>query len=163
MIDDLPILESSYGLTREIWTSNLDGSRTSRRGLSRRALRQALIYIEAHLGDPVRLQDIARAAGVSRFHFARLFRVSTGDSPMEFLLRSRIERAKMILRSTDRRMCEIAASLGFCDQSHFSRSFRRYAGVTPRQFAHQFLTGADERAIASNEVQSSAVMADGPA
>jgi AraC family transcriptional regulator len=160
MIDDLPFLESSDGLTREIWTTHLDGSQTSRRGLSRRALRQALIYIEMHLGDPVRLQDIARAAGVSRFHFARLFRVSTGDSPMGFLLRSRIERAKTILRSTDRRMCEIAASLGFCDQSHFSRSFRRYAGVTPRQFAHQFVTRAEQRPVVSGEMQSSVVIAD---
>jgi transcriptional regulator GlxA family with amidase domain len=105
------------------------------RGLSRRALRLALTYIEQHLGDPFTLEDLARAVGVSRFHFARLFRVSTGESPMEFLLRSRIERAKQILVTSDRRMSEIAATLGFCDQSHFSRSFRRYAGVTPRQFA----------------------------
>jgi transcriptional regulator GlxA family with amidase domain len=105
------------------------------RGLSRRALRLALTYIEQHLGDPFTLEDLARAVGVSRFHFARLFRISTGESPMEFLLRSRIERAKQILMTSDRRMSEIAATLGFCDQSHFSRSFRRYAGVTPRQFA----------------------------
>ena len=161
MIDDQPILDSFSGLTRESWTSSVDAMQTSRRGLSRRALRQALLYIETHLGDPVRLQDIARAAGVSRFHFARLFRVSTGDSPMGFLLRARIERAKVILRSTDRRMCEIAASLGFCDQSHFSRSFRRYAGVTPRQFAHQLVTSADTRSSGSNDRQTSGVSVDG--
>ena len=108
------------------------------RGLSRRALRLALTYIEQHLGDAFTLEDLARAVGVSRFHFARLFRISTGESPMEFLLRSRIERAKQILVTSDRRMSEIAATLGFCDQSHFSRSFRRYAGVTPRQFARTY-------------------------
>lgn len=118
------------------------------RGLSRRALRLALTYIEQHLGDPFTLEDLARAVGVSRFHFARLFRVSTGESPMEFLLRSRIERAKQILMTSDRRMSEIAATLGFCDQSHFSRSFRRYAGVTPRQFARTHNESAQAEANA---------------
>jgi transcriptional regulator GlxA family with amidase domain len=151
MIHDLSILEIYGEPSLESWTNSLGSMTPHRRGLSRRALRQALTYIETHLGDPVRLQDLAQAAGVSRFHFARLFRISTGESPMEFLLRTRIERAKMILRSTDRRMCEIAASLGFCDQSHFSRSFRRYAGMTPRQFAHQFLTGAAQRPASMGE------------
>ena len=105
------------------------------RGLSRRALRLATTYINDHLGDPVRLQDLAQAAGISRFHFARLFRISTGESPMEYLLRARIERAQSILLTTERRMSDVATSLGFCDQSHFSRSFRRYVGMTPRQFA----------------------------
>ena len=107
----------------------------SPRGLSRRALRLAIDYVETHLGDSLTLDDLACAVGVSRFHFARLFRISMGASPMEYLLRSRIERAKQILRRSEQPLCEIAVSLGFCDQSHFSRAFRRYAGVTPREFA----------------------------
>lgn len=105
------------------------------RGLSRRALRLAINYVEAHLGDSLTLDDLARAAGVSRFHFARLFRISMDASPMEYLLRSRIERAKQILRRSEQPICEIAVSLGFCDQSHFSRAFRRHTGVTPREYA----------------------------
>lgn len=110
-----------------------------KRGLSHDALATVIAYIEDHLGESIRLQDLAGTVGISRFHFARLFRVSTGLSPMEFLVRKRIERAKSYLAQTDRGLCEIAASLGFCDQSHFSRSFRRYAGMTPGQFVRRCL------------------------
>lgn len=107
------------------------------RGLSRRALTRACSYIAENLGERFTLDDLARQAGVSRFHFARLFRVSTGDSPMAYLLKSRIERAKQMLLQDDRPVCEIAAALGFCDQSHLTRTFRRMTGLTPREFARQ--------------------------
>lgn len=107
------------------------------RGLSRRALTRACNYIAANLGERFTLDDLARQAGVSRFHFARLFRVSTGDSPMAYLLKSRVERAKQMLLQDDRPVCEIAAALGFCDQSHLTRTFRRMTGLTPREFARQ--------------------------
>ncbi|HEY5760930.1 MAG TPA: AraC family transcriptional regulator [Steroidobacter sp.] len=105
------------------------------RGLSRRALNRACSFIAENLGERFTLDDLARQAGVSRFHFARLFRVSTGDSPMAYLLKSRIERAKQMLLQDDRPVCEIAAALGFCDQSHLTRTFRRLTGLTPREFA----------------------------
>ena len=109
-------------------------SRTPR-GLSRRALNRAHSYIAENLGERFTLDDLARQAGVSRFHFARLFRVSTGDSPMAYLLKSRVERAKQMLLHEERPVCEIAAALGFCDQSHLTRTFRRMTGLTPREFA----------------------------
>jgi transcriptional regulator GlxA family with amidase domain len=112
------------------------------RGLSRRALNRACSYIAENLGERFTLDDLARQAGVSRFHFARLFRVSMGESPMAYLLKSRIERAKQMLLQDDRPVCEIAAALGFCDQSHLTRTFRRLTGLTPREFARlQALTG----------------------
>ena len=107
----------------------------SRRGLSRRAFNRACSYIAENLGERFTLDDLAREAGVSRFHFARLFRVSTGESPMAYLLKSRIERAKQMLLQSDRPVCEIAAALGFCDQSHLTRTFRRMTGLTPREFS----------------------------
>ena len=107
------------------------------RGLSRRALNRACSFIAENLGERFTLDDLARQAGVSRFHFARLFRVSTGESPMAYLLKSRIERAKQMLLHDDRPVCEIAAALGFCDQSHLTRTFRRMTGQTPREFARQ--------------------------
>jgi transcriptional regulator GlxA family with amidase domain len=108
-----------------------------RRGLSRRALNRACSFIAENLGERFTLDDLARQAGVGRFHFARLFRVSTGDSPMAYLLKSRIERAKQMLLQDDRPVCEIAAVLGFCDQSHLTRTFRRLTGLTPREFARR--------------------------
>jgi AraC family transcriptional regulator len=114
-----------------------------RRGLSRRALNRACSFIAENLGERFTLNDLARQAGVSRFHFARLFRVSTGDSPMAYLLKSRIERAKQMLLQDDRPVCEIAAVLGFCDQSHLTRTFRRLTGLTPREFARQHAAAVD--------------------
>lgn len=104
------------------------------RGLNRRALEKAYAYIEDHLGEHFTLEDLAHAACVSRFHFARAFRSSTGYSPMAYLLKSRIERAKEILAYGEQKICETAVSLGFFDQSHFARSFRRQTGFSPREF-----------------------------
>lgn len=105
-------------------------------GLSRRALLRAHAYIEAHLGEPLRLGDIARAAHLSRSHFARAFRVSTGESVMRCVCRLRMEKAKALLIESEHSIAEISAMLGFSHHSHFSRLFRREVGVTPRLFAH---------------------------
>ncbi|HUD41701.1 MAG TPA: AraC family transcriptional regulator [Dokdonella sp.] len=117
-----------------------------RRGLNRRALTRALAYIEAHLGEEVGLDDLAGAAAISRFHFARLFRASTGHSPMAFLLRLRIARAQDMLRAGNRRIAEIAAALGFFDQSHFARTFRRLTGQSPREYARDRRAHGDAEA-----------------
>lgn len=106
------------------------------RGLSPRALARALDYIERHIGDTLTLADIAGAACISRFHFARLFRVSTGRSPMEFVLAKRIALAKEQLARGPQKISATAASLGFFDQSHFTRTFRRMTGYSPREFCH---------------------------
>jgi|GEM_PF-6737804 len=121
-------------------------SSARRRGLNRRALSRALAYIEAHLGEEVSLDDLAGAAAISRFHFARLFRASTGHSPMAFLLRLRIARAQDMLHAGNRRIAEIAAALGFFDQSHFARTFRRLTGQSPREYARCAPRGGAEAA-----------------
>ncbi len=109
-------------------------TRTTRRGLSRRVLALACHYMEDNLGENFTLDELALAAGVSRFHFSRQFRVSTGESPMGYLLYLRVDRAKNMLLQGDRKICEIALALGFFDQSHFSRTFRRMTGVAPREY-----------------------------
>lgn len=111
-----------------------------RRGLSRRALIMAFAFIERNITENFSLDDLSRAAGVSRFHFSRLFRVSTGESPMAYALRLRIERAKEMLERGDRTVCEIAMDLSFFDQSHFSRTFRRITGLSPSEFMRRHAT-----------------------
>lgn len=103
-------------------------------GLNPRALARAQAFIEQHLGEPFTLSDLASAACVSRFHFARAFRVSTGLSPMEYVLRTRIERAKKALAEGRHKISAAAAEFGFFDHSHFARRFRRMTGVSPREF-----------------------------
>ena len=106
-----------------------------RGGLAGSVLRRIRAYIDAHIGERISLDDLAHQAGVSRFHFARQFRLSTGESPMGYLRRVRIERSKSILQSRETTIAEVAATLGFSDQSHFTRTFGRLVGVSPGFFA----------------------------
>ena len=114
--------------------SGTGGSRF-RGGLPGGALRQVRAYIDDHIGQHISLDELACQAGVSRFHFARQFRLSTGESPMQYLRRVRIERSKSILQTRDATIAEVAARLGFSDQSHFTRIFGRLVGVSPGSFA----------------------------
>lgn len=116
-------------------------------GLSRRALTRACSYMEANLGERLSLRDIAGAACVSRSHFARMFRVSTGYSVMAYLYRLRIERAKAVLIDGEVALAELSAALGFSHHSHFTRVFRRHTGMCPRTFAHRY--GEDQAAAAN--------------
>lgn len=103
-------------------------------GLSGAAQRRISEFIERNISERFTLSDLADAACMSRFHFARMFRRTFGISPMEYVLRARIERAKPMLLARGPSVADVAATFGFCDQSHFTRSFRRITGCSPRQF-----------------------------
>jgi len=106
-------------------------------GLSPRALARAQAFIAAHLSESFGLSDLAAAACISRFHFARLFRASTGYSPMAYVLKARMDAAKRMLVAGDQKIAATAAALGFFDQSHFTRTFRRETGVSPGTYSRQ--------------------------
>jgi AraC family transcriptional regulator len=106
-----------------------------RGGLAGGALRRVRAYIDDHISERISLDELACQAGVSRFHFARQFRLSTGESPMGYLRQVRIERSKSILQTRNATIAEVAARLGFSDQSHFTRIFVRLVGVSPGSFA----------------------------
>jgi AraC-like DNA-binding protein len=99
--------------------------------LARWRLKRAIDYVDAHLGDPVSLSDIASMSGLSRMHFAAQFRASTGLRPHEYLLRRRIERAQEMLAGTNTPVVDIALAVGFQTQSHFTTVFKRFAGQPP--------------------------------
>jgi len=103
-------------------------------GLQRYKLRRVMAYIEASIGGPISLDDLASVAGVSRFHFHRQFRKSVGVTPHEYVLRARIERAKGLLTDSDLTVGEVSGAVGFADQSHFSNIFRKLTAMTPRGF-----------------------------
>lgn len=96
-------------------------------------LRRVCELIEARLHTPIGLEDLAREANLSRFYFARLFRITTGDSPYRYLLKRRIERAKELLAHGQSDI-EVANSSGFSSATHLQSIFRRFVGLTPRQF-----------------------------
>ena len=101
-------------------------------GLSPKQLRAVTDFIAARLKQPLRVDDLARVACLSPSHFMRCFRQSTGLSPHRFLIRRRVERADQLLRSGDYRVAEAAYEVGFCDQSHLDRHFRRRFGFPPK-------------------------------
>ena len=95
-------------------------------------LKRAIDYVEARLDEPVSLADVAASAGLTRMHFAAQFRAATGFRPHEYLLRRRIERAQEMLLGTGMSLVDVALSVGFQTQSHFTSVFKRYAGQPPR-------------------------------
>jgi AraC-like DNA-binding protein len=100
--------------------------------LARWRLKRAIDYFEAQIGERVSLAAVASAAGLTRMHFAAQFRAATGLRPHEYLLRRRIERAQEMLAETGMSLVDIALSVGFQTQSHFTSVFKRYAGQSPR-------------------------------
>ena len=99
--------------------------------LPRWRLKRAIDCIEARLDETITLADLAAAAGLTRMHFAAQFRAATGLRPHEYLLRRRIERAQEMLVVTEMPLVEIALSVGFQTQSHFTTVFKRFTGRPP--------------------------------
>jgi AraC family transcriptional regulator len=99
----------------------------------RRAVESAL-WIDANAGDAIRLDDLAREAGLSPFHFLRIFNKVLGVTPHQYLVRSRLRRAARELADGDRPITDVAFDTGFGDLSNFVRTFHRAAGVSPSHF-----------------------------
>ena len=110
---------------------------TYRGGLGPARLRKIKELVYAKLEDELTLQEMAQAVELSIAHFSQMFRQSTGQSPHQFVLRHRIDRAKEMLRATRVRALDVAIACGFKTQQHFSRVFRQVCGVTPRQYRHE--------------------------
>jgi AraC family transcriptional regulator len=106
-------------------------------GLGPAQFRRAVEYMHAHLSKDISLQGVAAAAGLSPFHFSRMFKRSAGLTPHQYLIRLRLERAKDLLLRTQDSVAEIALESGFCDQSHFAMHFKRVYGITPRAFSRK--------------------------
>jgi len=91
------------------------------------------------LEDELGLDELAQSVGLSTAHFARMFRKSTGETPHQFVLRQRLERAKAMLRAPDARILDVAVACGFKTQQHFAQVFRDLCGVSPTGYRQDFL------------------------
>jgi AraC family transcriptional regulator len=103
-------------------------------GLTHRQIAQLTDYILAHLHASLSLETLAQQVGLSAYHFAHLFRQATGETPHQFVIRTRIETAQRLLRETDWPLLQVALSVGFQSQSHFTQVFKERLGETPRQY-----------------------------
>jgi AraC-like DNA-binding protein len=112
-------------------------------------------YIDAHMEDTIRLADLAKAAGLTKMHFAAQFRASVGMCPHEYLLRQRIRRAQTLLQDSGQRLVDVALSVGFQAQSHFTTVFRRYVGDSPHRW--RLSQGADDANICELSRRESAL------
>ncbi|MDA8156145.1 MAG: helix-turn-helix domain-containing protein [Actinomycetota bacterium] len=97
-------------------------------------IRRVVNSLEGNFAKETSLESMSEKAGVSKYHFCRMFKKYTGLSPMHYLARVRVERAKELLQSTSSSISTVAAEVGFNDLSSFIKHFKRVAGCTPRTF-----------------------------
>ena len=103
-----------------------------------RHLLRAKDLADARYAEPLGVDELARAAGLSRAHFSREFRRAFGESPHAYLLTRRLERAAALLRTTDRSVADICFSVGLQSVGSFTTSFTRTFGVPPTTYRAQF-------------------------
>ena len=115
--------------------SNLDPTSVAlppaRGALDGRRLRRVTEFIDAHLGEDLSIEALARQACLSPFHFARAFKAATGKPPHRFLIERRIERAKTLVAGSGCPLAAVADACGFSSQAHLTRWFKRIVGTTP--------------------------------
>jgi AraC family transcriptional regulator len=109
-------------------------------GMSGRKLQLVLSFIDANYDRDLSLAELASVAGMSTFHFSREFKKTTGKTPHQYLMRFRVERAKLLLAQSEMPLIEVGLRSGFSHQSHFTRLFHRLTGTTPQAYRVLFQT-----------------------
>jgi AraC-like DNA-binding protein len=112
----------------------LPATNRRRTALQKWRLKRVVDYVDGHLARTITLADLAAAAGLTRMHFAAQFKAATGVRPHDYILRRRIDRAQELLRNTELALVDVALSVGFQTQAHFTTVFRRLAGETPHRW-----------------------------
>ena len=117
--------------------AGLAGPEPAKGGMPRARLKRILEHIAENSHLDLRLDDLAQVAGMSRFHFARLFRSDMGISPHQYLIGQRLQKAKALLRLDAGTVGEVAIETGFANGTSFARAFRRRVGVSPQEWKRQ--------------------------
>src|SRR5258708_21642948 len=110
-----------------------------RGGLGSARLRRIKELVDANVDADLSLDEMAQSVELSTAHFARMFRKSTGETPHQFVLRQKIERAKAMLRDRATRVLDVAVACGFKTQQHFAQVFREVCGTTPTEYRWDFV------------------------
>jgi AraC family transcriptional regulator len=138
-LDDVQASTLAHRLAEHVVTTycGLGGRRRSRRSgvgrFDRATLGRVSRLVDERMDQRLTLADLAGAAGLSPFHFARVFKASTGMAPHEYVTMCRMERAKGLLLATDRSVEQVAYGLGYSNLSHFRRMFCRCTGFAPSE------------------------------
>ncbi len=126
------LLSAHHQVLKEVET--VEAVRAATRKELYRRIHMARDYICSSLSEPISLDAMAKVACLSSNHFLRTFRQIVGQSPHQYLVMKRLERAARLLETTDRTVTEIALEIGFASLGSFSWLFRRHYGLSPRQF-----------------------------
>ena len=110
---------------------------------ARQKIMQAAEYMHAHLNQPQSLEDYARQCGMSKYHFAHLFRAAMGHSPHAYLIALRMEHARLLLETTEMPIGHIAQECGYENPLYFSRLFSQRFSVSPQEFRKKYLASLD--------------------
>jgi transcriptional regulator GlxA family with amidase domain len=105
-------------------------------------LRRARDHADRHYAEPLDLGALAAIAGLSKFHFQRLFKATYGTTPAAYVSRRRVERAQDLLRATNLTVTEVCHAVGFSSLGSFSSRFRQIAGESPREFQRRWAARA---------------------
>ena len=124
-------LQRAEALLETVEQPAAPASATVSQGLAPWQIRRVLSHVDSNLDTTIRNNDLAAVARLCESHFNVAFRQSVGQSPHEYIIRRRMERAQGLMLSTDKGLSEIAAECGLADQPHFTRLFRRVVGESP--------------------------------
>jgi AraC family transcriptional regulator len=127
----------TFHLLREYGGVRAPGNPSSGR-LSREKLDRALAYVKERLNTSLTVSEIAQVVGLSPHHFVRSFKASTGQSPHQYVIELRVRKAKDLLATGNFSIGEVAYQVGFVDQSHLTRHFKRIFGLPPKMLLNSF-------------------------
>lgn len=131
----------------------------------RRRIHKVQDYIEQHIGQLMSIEDFSEAAGFSKYHFSRIFQGMLHESPAHYVNRIRMELALFLLaHREDKNMTDIAYELGFSDSAVFSRTFKNYYGISPREYRQEYSKNCKETFLLSeyNKKAAKKEVADNP-
>jgi len=123
-------LARNYSLT-------LEESRSGSPSLPGYELRQITNWIAEHVAEDLNLDRLAAQAGLSKFHFHRLFKTSVGVPPARYHINLRLDVARRLLRETKKSVVDVALDVGYTNPSHFAELFRRETGLSPSDYRRQ--------------------------
>jgi AraC family transcriptional regulator len=124
----------THGLVRALLGIEAPLGRVS----ARFEIQQAVELMHARFGEKLSVSSLARSVHQSESHFGRIFKQETGLSPMEYLTRVRLDKARRLLSRTDKRVSQVALECGFASGAHFSSVFRKSTGIRPKDFRRHF-------------------------
>lgn len=127
-------LQEQHAARVERMLSAPSPSARTRGGLSPAALRRVQLYVDAHLGNSIRIADLAERAELSAFHFARAFKASTGTTPRAYVEARRVDAAQHLIEEHRLTLAQIAFEVGFGSQSRLTNAFGRITGMTPARY-----------------------------